>query len=283
MCLFDMKLLPPFTGRLDEGERTSMEVLNFARRVHVRLVEQNVLMVLAGIRLARCDFEGSATALDEVGADNYWVDLLWATRAEMSGDQATAVELLPSPERAAGLPYFLGHVHGARARILFNAGRHDDAREELRAWRHALDRVPTGPPVTASHFHAHAEADECLSALAEEDVARAAYDDLVRWSPLRFAPYSSRGIDHLRGALALRLDRLDEAEQWYRTGLEWAERERCPVEQGRCLEGLAEVALQRGQHAEAEQFFDRAAVLFEQHGALFYLQRLQARREALRA
>ena len=47
--------------------------------------------------------------------------------------------------------------------------------------------------------------------------------------------------------LALRLDLLEEGEPQFRTGLEWAERERCPVEQGRNLQGLAEVAERRGE------------------------------------
>ena len=85
----------------------------------------------------------------------------------------------------------------------------------------------------------------------------------------------------MRGALALRLGRIDEAETWYGTGLAWAEGERCPIEQGRCLEGLAEVAIRRGQTAEAREHFDRAAALFERHGAVLYLRRVEERRETM--
>ena len=45
--------------------------------------------------------------------------------------------------------------------------------------------------------------------------------------------------------LALHLGRVEEAEGHYRTGLEWGEEVRFPVEQGRCLQGLAEVAERR--------------------------------------
>jgi DNA-binding CsgD family transcriptional regulator len=203
------------------------------------------------------------------------VDLLATTRAEISGDLAQAVALLPSPESAVGNPYFLGHVHGGRTRTLFNAGS-EEARAELRAWQRALDAIPASVPVAYGRFLAYAEADESLVALAEDDLVQTAYTDLVRWSDLRFAAWSGRGSDHLRGALALRLGRIDEAERWYLTGLEWADRERCPVEQGRCLQGLAEVTVRRGQAAEAMPLLDRAASIFEQYGARLYLEQVRA-------
>ena len=90
-------------------------------------------------------------------------------------------------------------------------------------------------------------------------------------------------LDGLRGALALRLDKVEEAEEWYRIGLEWAERERCPIEQGRCLQGLAEVAERRGQRREQMQNLDRAAALFQRNGAKFYLNQVLKKKEILRA
>ncbi len=89
-------------------------------------------------------------------------------------------------------------------------------------------------------------------------------------------------MDHLRGALALRLGRVDEAAEWYRAGLDWSERERCPVEQGRCLQGLAEVAEQRGDRAEATLLLDRAAALFQEHGAQLYLRQVLAKKDILK-
>ena len=81
----------------------------------------------------------------------------------------------------------------------------------------------------------------------------------------------------------MRLERLEEAEEHYRTGLEWAERERFPVEQGRCLQGLAEVAELRDNHQEAVQLLDRAAALFQEHGAQLYLGQVLAKKEILGA
>jgi tetratricopeptide (TPR) repeat protein len=83
--------------------------------------------------------------------------------------------------------------------------------------------------------------------------------------------------------LALRLGKVDEAEEWYRTGLEWSERERCPIEQGRNLQGLAEVAERRDGHQEAAQLLDRAAALFQEHGAQLYLGQVLAKKDILKA
>jgi len=55
------------------------------------------------------------------------------------------------------------------------------------------------------------------------------------------------------------------------------------VEQGRCMQGLAEVAARREQRGEAKQLLNRAAALFEQHGAPLYLRQVQAKKEGLKA
>ena len=88
-------------------------------------------------------------------------------------------------------------------------------------------------------------------------------------------------LDHRRGDLALQLDLVDEAEGHYRTGLDWTEREGCFVEAGRCLHGLARVAKRRGRQDEALQHLDRAAGIFEQHGAHLYLDQVRSQRDSL--
>jgi ATP/maltotriose-dependent transcriptional regulator MalT len=90
-------------------------------------------------------------------------------------------------------------------------------------------------------------------------------------------------LDRSDGVLALRLDLVEEAGQHFRTGLEWCERERCPVEAGRCLQGLAEVAERRGDLEAARGHLDRAGELFSRHGATLYLDQVLAKKEILRA
>ena len=59
----------------------------------------------------------------------------------------------------------------------------------------------------------------------------------------------ARGFDHIRGDLALRLDLPDEADQWFITGPERAERERCPWS-GPQPPGARCVAERRGQQQQ---------------------------------
>ena len=65
--------------------------------------------------------------------------------------------------------------------------------------------------------------------------------------------------------------------------VEWAGRERCPVEHGRNLQGLAEIAERRGRRAEALARLEAASALFEAHGAKLWLDVAQAPLTTLRA
>ena len=149
----------------------------------------------------------------------------------------------------------------------------------LAAWANRYDRL-TGHE---SRIPAVGAIDECLPALGNDALVEKIYKDAVGWTPLRHAAGVGRPLDHIRGALALRLGRVEEAEEHYRTGLKWAKEVRFPVEQGRCLQGLAEVAERRCNRAEAVQLLNRAAALFRQHGAQLYLGQVLAKKDLLRA
>ena len=105
---------------------------------------------------------------------------------------------------------------------------------------------------------------------------------LVEWHALRVGE-TGESLDVARGEAALALDLVDEAEHHFRTGLEWCERERCPVEVGRNLQGLAEVAERRGERERAMEHLDRAGELFSRHGAKLYLDQVLAKKEILKA
>ena len=68
-----------------------------------------------------------------------------------------------------------------------------------------------------------------------------------------------------------------------RDGLAWCQTERVVIEEGRCWQGLAEIAEQRGDHLEAMICLDRAGELFSQHGAKFFLDQVIAKKEILKA
>jgi hypothetical protein len=263
-------------GALDDALAALAEATAFSDRIHARFQEQNNRGAIAGIALARCEYERFETLLDEIAGDYFVCDLQRATRAELAGDMEQAVALLPAPERASGIAAFLTLTHGCRARVRMNAGDEDGARHELSAWIQALADVPP------RNFLPYAWIDETLPALADEPVVRTSYERLAARPWVRFLSWPAHSIDRIRCALALRLGLLDKAETWYRAGRNWAERERCPVERGRCLQGVAEVAARRGQHAEARRLLDQAAALFQRHGALLYLRQVQEQSARLR-
>ncbi|MEO6398945.1 MAG: adenylate/guanylate cyclase domain-containing protein, partial [Tepidiformaceae bacterium] len=90
------------------------------------------------------------------------------------------------------------------------------------------------------------------------------------------SPLSGLALDPVRGQLALRLALVDEAEQCFREGLEWAEREHCPVELGRNLQGLAAVAERRGDVPTALTLLDRAARQYQPRGVKLFLDQVIA-------
>ena len=117
--------------------------------------------------------------------------------------------------------------------------------------------------------------DEALPALADEDFLNAAI--AFRDPPGEFDP-TGRSSQRARAGLKLHLGLVEEAQVQFQHALAWSERERCPVEAGRCLQGLAEIAERRGNAGEAMRLLDHAGELFRQHGAKLYLDRVISRK-----
>jgi hypothetical protein len=86
-----------------------------------------------------------------------------------------------------------------------------------------------------------------------------------------------------RGALALRLGEIDAAERHYLEGLDWARRPdvRFGLVEGRCLQGLADVAEARGEHSKAAEYLDAAGAKFAEYGAKLYLDQVLAKKSLL--
>jgi class 3 adenylate cyclase len=271
-------------GKLDDGAVAVKNALAYDRKFHVRFAELWCLAARQAVALIRCDFRQfdslmeEASGASEAAEASHFLAVVCAAKPELGGDTDGALKLVPTPDERVGAG-LLGHLLGSLARTTFNAGREDQAREYLEEWSRELSQM--SPWLVVFRLYAIAELDECLPALGDEALVRSVYDELTEWKSLRYSPPDARGLDHIRGALALRLERVDDAETWYRTGLEWAKRERCPVEQGRCLQGLAEVADRRHRKGEALRLLDEASVLFEAHGAKLYLDRAITARAAL--
>jgi class 3 adenylate cyclase len=226
---------------------------------------------VAAVLLARCEFDAFDALAEERGPDSgYLLYLQRAARAEQAGDLEKAVALLPNPAMVGGAPLYLGQIHAGRARVLLNAGHEARARQEFARMREAMANNPTSRIVNGIPLHGavFVSLDEALHALADEDFLNAVLASGDQGS--EFDP-NGRGRQRAWAALLLYHGRLEEAEAGFRHALAWSERERCPIEAGRCLRGLAEIAQRRGNVGEAMQLLDQAGELFRQHGARLYL------------
>jgi class 3 adenylate cyclase len=99
---------------------------------------------------------------------------------------------------------------------------------------------------------------------------------ILKDAPVRTS--DSYGIKPAIAAVFLVEGDVAEAERQYRIGLEWAERERCPIEAGRCHQGLAEIAIRKDDINTALDHFDKASALFQRHGARLFLDQVIRRR-----
>jgi class 3 adenylate cyclase len=264
-------------GDLDKTRAAAEESLAYARGHHIRFAEMVTSDFLAAVLLARCEYDAFDALSEERGANaGYLLGLMRAGRAEAAGHLDEAVALLPDPRIAGGYPLYLVQIHAGRARVMLNAGHEGRAREEFARMRDAMNSSPTSREVHGVTLHgaAFGSLDEARI-LGDDDFARAMAD--FREAPAGFDP-TGRSSQRVASATYLYVGRLQEAETGFRDALAWCERERCPIEAGRCEQGLAEVADRRGNTAEAMRLLDQAGERFRQHGATFYLDQVIKRK-----
>jgi tetratricopeptide (TPR) repeat protein len=210
---------------------------------------------------------------------------LEALRWAQVGDLQRALGRLPEPDVAAGVPDWLLLTQSVRARVLWLAG---EAQAAAAAWAAVLEVLPRHP--AAQMIDGTAFAPSALFGSGESLVhlADAAFLEAAeRWldqseadaHAMIFSPAYGESALRQAGLIRLWNSHLDAAETTLRAGLAWCDRERCPVEAGRGLLGLAEVAKRRGQHDEALVHLDRAAALFEQCGAKLYMDQARLQRQ----
>jgi hypothetical protein len=259
-------------GLLDAGLALALETADYARSKHLRFTEQLALVDAAGVMFARAEYDRCLELLDLLPTNtDFRADLYRMWIVERSGDTRTALALLVNPDRAGGALTAISQTHGAAAGILYRAGNTDAARQELQAWFEAAQH-------DNSLWAESAALIECIVGLGDDDLLRAIRDAF--WgenSRARFANYSTlqgRALAPARGAIALRLGRLDDAERAYRDGVAWCEAQGCPIDGGLCLAGLAAVARARGDEEAARAYDAQAASVFRQFGARLYLDRL---------
>jgi class 3 adenylate cyclase len=125
-----------------------------------------------------------------------------------------------------------------------------------------------------------AVADCFRGGAGDNHFAEAAYQEAQGWNG-RSAPVGGIGLDAPRGWLALRLGHLEDARRWFEDGLTWAEREGCPIEVGRNLQGFADLAEMHGDISEAVSLLNRAAAIYQSRGVKMFLDEVIAKKVEL--
>jgi tetratricopeptide (TPR) repeat protein len=237
-------------------------------------------------------YEAIAARLDwrrgRLSRSRDWIDELPVgpggdmVRAEVmleAGEAASALSALP-PEThptLSDLNLVARRYRGLRCRILLAAGRSQEAQVAFDAWREGYEVDSGWTSVVAL-----AAIDDAPVALADRDLLMELLERYERFQHFR-NDSSGTGPDYARGAMAIALDRVDDAERWFNTGLEWASKWGLDTIIGRNRFGLAEVAERRGDQALAMQHLDAAGGLFAKRGAKLYLDQVLAKKEILRA
>ncbi len=223
----------------------------------------------AALAWRRGETDRARSLSESARSDRPWIRAGWLIEEGRADELARAA--LPQPLLAD-----LGIA--ARAAVVSGSPRAAGLFED---WERAYREVG---PLLFDQSNWLARIGEALYDLGAEPLLRDVYAYLERFPQMR---NWRDGItpDHMRGAIALRLGHVEDAERHFRTGHEWASRPevRCVLDAGRCHQGLAEVAERRGQHLEAMQHLDAAGELFATHGAKLYLDQVIAEKQVLGA
>jgi tetratricopeptide (TPR) repeat protein len=257
-------------GALDQGLQLAEETVQYTRQIHLRFTEQLALMDLAGVAFARCDFARCITLIEERPADtDFRGDLYRMWIAELRGDMPAALALIVDPERGGGAITALSQTHAAAAGLLHHAGRIEAARAELETW--------AGVARSGNSFCDESPAlADCLVSLGSDSLVHEVHQHFEdRKAPVVYSTLQGRGEAYVHGAIALKLGLMEHARQVFTAGLDWAERARCPIDAGRCLQGLAGAS---DAKSDRDAHLRRAAAIFEAHGARLYLDQVAAAR-----
>ena len=220
-------------GDFTRGLRMAEASREYAAARNLRFPTQLAALDIAGVLFARDQLDACEALLDGIpGTLDFRIDLFRAWIAERRGNADMAVGLLPSPDRAGGAMGALSQVHAGRAGVFWRAGRHEGALREVEA----LADTARGDNRLI------ADAPAALDAILAKDdhpLFKEILDQADRCPLDHYSTLQGRGIDRVRGWMALRLGDRETAARHFRAGIEWAEREGCTPDAAWCREGLA--------------------------------------------
>ena len=199
---------------------------------------------MVGIAFARGEDRQCEELLAQApGETDFRGDLYRMWLAEARGDTDGAIRLMVDPARGGNATTAMGQLHAAAAGTMYRAGRTDAARQALRAWAD----VPRGWDGWEEDLCIESPVlTDCLIALGDDALVRQLYGafaerDRRSKAPFRFSTLQGRALAPTRGAVALKLGHLVEAEHHYREGLDWCEEQRCVRDAELCRAGLSNV------------------------------------------
>ena len=276
-------------GKVDEGLEAGRRGLEAFTRIGARGEGDNARAFLARIALKRARFDEVDAVADELrDSVTVWGPTTYALRLMLAGDLTEAAELLPPAERA-GIASSLGLLLSQRAHVFAVQQDEAAARAEYAGWLDAMEAMgvvdDAAPPSLAFGLALGGMSGPAVALLGDREAAWL-YSALAEGPSATVQCASSvvlRGIDTLRGELALRVDEVDRAEHWFTHGVEFGERWELALEVGCCLQGLGDVAERRSDHALAMQHLDAAGDIFSKHGVKLYLDQVLAKKEILKA
>ena len=268
------------TGDIDAALAACDELAEYARSNGARYLEEPIFSYRMMLLLERCDW-GTIDRLrahhEEQWPGSHQSRVIDGLRRWMAGRLDDALATYPSiPDN---IPAFGVMDLCRRTELLFVAGRTDEVADEFARLRPFLELGNVTFQQTAlAYLGAH------LVELADETLL-AAFDELVRHhDALEDAPVHSFGSIQLSFATyELARGRGDDVERRYREALAWARRERCPIDEGRSLLGLADLAERCGDHPAALDHLEAAGAIFAEHGLTYYLDQVLAKKEILKA
>ena len=268
-------LLPLWRGEL-ESARLALEAItaDISSEPQVLVTVQSVLGAIHLLRWERDAFDGLVNLR---GRPQWNLDETWVPRRREIEGQVHAALALHERNSQGGHQSNVTRRIGAatRARLRLELGDGEGAAKEIASIDFEDEPVFASLAATADDaFTRFADPAELRNRL--EQFRR--FDDTV---PVKATTYGS--FDRTRATWAIALEEFEEAEGLARAGLEWTQRERCPVEEGRCHQLLADLLERRGEEREAAMHLDAAGDLFSEHGARLYLDQVLEKKDLLKA
>ena len=211
------------TGELNWGLSVADEVMRYAREHGQRFTEENTEVLSRNTLMAM----GRLDDHDQL-ADLRRDDLQWfaaasrAWREELAGNLDSSMENLPAPTADVGPPIMYAPFHGARTRVLANAGHLKEASSEFALMRAAMEQVldtTTFSGVAIVDF-AMSHLDEGFRFVADEEFRSAIREWLSEGVPVAdtFFSVSGRSAHRLFADLAFEVGLHEVAERLYEQG-----------------------------------------------------------------